>query len=176
MANKFSVHTYSPSDLVLTMGGYTVVGWDRVVVTRDQPSFLPVKGIRGKHTRVRSKDTSCSIVVTLIQTSPSNDVFSSILNLDEVRGTGRLGVLVKDMSGRSIFGSNEAYITGFPEVSYSGEFEYRSWTIYCQSTQTYSIAGNSRPQTGLLDAALEGLSGLVGRASGAVSSVIDGIF
>ena len=162
MANKFSVDTYSPSDVLLDIGGYQIAGWDAIVITRRVQAFIPVAGIRGKHTRVPTKDTSATLSISLIQTSPTNDVLSRILDLDIQEGTARINITLKDNSGRSVFSSNEAYITGYPETTFSGDFEMRTWTIFCQTTQSYLVGGNTRPETSLVDRAISGVVGAVG--------------
>ena len=144
--------TYNPSDVRLKIGGYEVVGWDNVRIARTKFGFNPVQGIRGKHTRVPSGDTSASITLTLVQTSPSNDVLSEIYRLDEIQGTGRIALTLKDSSGKSVFSSSEAYVTGYPETVFSGDFEYRAWTIFCQTTDSYTVAGNTEPSTFITDA------------------------
>lgn len=154
MANSFTVNTYSPKDLSLSFGGYQIAGWDSISITRTSPSFITVKGIRGKHTRVPSGDTSATITVNILQTSPSNDVLSEVHRQDIETGTGRLDIMLKDNSGNSVFSSDEAYITSYPETTYSGNFEYRTWTIYCQTTKSYVVGGNSYPETNLFNAAL----------------------
>lgn len=159
--NKFGVNTYSPSDIILTVAGYQATGWERINIARRVDSFIPVYGIRGKHTTVPSGDTSATIIVPILQTSQTNDVFSTILGLDEVRGTGRLTLSLKDMSGDSVFSSNEARILGYPEVVFSGGFEYRVWKIYCQSTSTYKVGGNGRPATNLFDSIVSGASDFI---------------
>ncbi len=73
-----------------------------------------------------------------------NDVFSRIHTLDIERGTGRLEITLKDASGTGVFSSSEAYITDYPVVAYSGNFEYRVWTIFAQSTNTYNVGGNGK--------------------------------
>jgi len=160
MANM-SVNTFSPSDVKLILGGYTVVGWDNLTTARTQQSFMTIRGIRGKHTRVPSDDTSCTITLTLIQTSPSNDVLSSIHGLDVENGTGRLEILLKDLSGRSVFSTNEGYIVGYPEVTFSAGIEYRTWTMFCQRSSWY-VGGNSKPETSLVDSILGGLASSAG--------------
>lgn len=158
----FGVNTYSPSDVILLIGGYPLAGWESISITRTQQGMRPVNGIRGKHTRVPSKDTSATISIALIQTSPSNDVLSEIHAQDLVNGTGRIDLVLKDMSGRSVFSSSEAYIIGYPETIFSGQFEYRAWSLFCQKTSTYLVGGNTRPQTSIVDAALSGLGSIVG--------------
>lgn len=162
MTNKFSVKTYNPSDVICDIGGYQLTGWDAIVISRGGPSFVTVKGIRGKHTRVANKDTSATITISLIQTSPSNDVLSRIHELDIQNGTGRMMIMLKDNSGRSVFSSNEAYIVGYPEATFSGDFEMRMWTIFCQTTQSYTIGGNTRPETTLIDGLLSRASSIIG--------------
>lgn len=165
MSNTFSVVTCSASDVILTLGGYTITGWDVFSLQRRVKGFTPVYGIRGKNTRVQNVDTSATLTITLIETSPSNDVLSAIHELDLENGTARIALMLKDNSGNSVFNSAEAYITGYPTVSYSGEFTYRTWEIFMQSSATYIVGGNARGSTNLLDS-------LLSSASSAISSIL----
>lgn len=159
---QMSVNTYSPSDVRLTLGGYQLAGWNSITIARNKQGFVPIPGIRGKHTRVPTNDTSATITISMIQTSPSHDVMSAIHGVDLVEGTGRLAITLRDASGRSVFNSNEAYILGYPETTYSDNFEYRTWSMYCQTTGDYLVGGNTRPETSLVDSLLGGLSGAIG--------------
>lgn len=164
MANKFSVSTYSPSDVSLVIGGYVLSGWDRISISRRTDSFKPVYGIRGKHTRVRSgapdtRDSSAFISITLSQESQSNDVLSEIHRQDLLQGTSRLGLTLKDASGTSIFSSHEAYIVTFANVEFANDFGTREWRIFCQTTVSkYNVGSNAQPQTSLLDTAINEVS------------------
>ena len=162
------VYTYSASEVQLTFGGYTITGWQNLTITRSVDAFKPVRGIRGKHTRVRSIDTSCTITVTILQTSMSNDVLCRIHDLDLEYGSGRIELLLKDMGGTGIFSSAEAYVLGYPEVVYSGEFEYRQWRLFCQNTGNYTIGGNG--QTTSI------FSNIFNSAAGLVNTAINNIF
>ena len=139
-----SLFTYSSKEVTLVIGGYTITGWEKISVSRNAPAFVPIRGIRGKNTRVRNTDTSATFSIPLLQTSMGNDVFSQIHTLDIERGTGRLEITLKDSSGTGVFGSSEAYIVDYPVVAYSGNFEYRVWTIFAQSTSTYNVGGNGK--------------------------------
>ncbi len=142
----FEVATYSPTDVQLVISGYVIQGWNNISISRSTPEYKLIRGIRGKHTRARSQDTSCSLVVSLSQASPTNDVFSMILDTDRTTGNGRLKIILKDASGSSRFESSEAYITGYPTSSYSDGFESREWTIFCQESNFF-VGGNSNPPT-----------------------------
>lgn len=154
MANSFTVQTYSPKDVILTIGGYQLTGWQAINVSRTVKGFTVIRGIRGKNTRVKNVDTSATISISLLQTAQGNDVLSYIHELDLDEGTARIALLLKDRSGRSVFSSNEAFITGYPTVTFSGQFEYRNWELFCQSTGTYTVGGNAKPASDLLDSAL----------------------
>lgn len=151
---SLEVNTYTPSDVILIFGGYRAEGWDRITISRSVEAFRPVKGIRGKHTRIRDLDTSATIVLSVMQTSPTNDYLSGILEEDFIQGTGRLEITLKDSSGESRFSSVEAYITGFPETTYAEDIEYRSWNIFCQTTDSYHLSGNEKPSNDLIREAL----------------------
>lgn len=157
-----SVNTYSPKDVKLDIGGYIVVGWEDITVSRTSAGFTPVMGIRGKHTRVNSLDTSASIIINLNQTSPSNDVLSSIHSQDLQSGSGRIALTLKDLSGRTLISSSEAYIIAYPEAAFSRGFEFRAWTIFCQTTSGYTIGGNTKPNTPIVDSIIGGIKGVAG--------------
>lgn len=154
MANSFTVQTYNPKDVILTIGGYQLTGWQSITISRTVKGFTVIRGIRGKNTRVKNVDTSATLTISLLQTSQGNDVLSSIHGLDLEEGTARISLMLKDRSGRSVFSSNEAYITGYPTAPFSGQFEYRNWEFFAQTTDTYTVGGNAKPATDLLDRAL----------------------
>ena len=156
------VNTYSPYDVQCTLGGYSLAGWEEVSISRSVQGFRSIRGIRGKNTRVRNVDSSATISISLIQTSPSNDVLSTIHTMDMQRGTGRLAITLKDKSGRSLFHSDEAYITGFPESVFTNGIETRIWTIFCQTTSSFSVGGNTKPDTPLVDSIVNGVKGVAG--------------
>lgn len=161
MANGFSVQTYSPTDVKLIVGGYPIAGWESISISRTVAGFQTIQGIRGKDTRSRNTKSSAIITIPILMTSDSNDVLSYIHELDLEQGTGRIVLTLKDNSGRSLFTSNEAYIRSYPETVFSASAEYRSWEIYCQTTETFVVGGNSKPVTSIFDNALNSATNFV---------------
>ena len=154
MSNNFTVNTYSPKDVILTIAGYQLTGWQTITISKTTKQFATIRGIRGKNTRTKIADSSATLTISLLQTSQGNDILSQIHDLDIKQSTGRIVLMLRDNSGRSVFSSSEVYITGFPVASFSGQFEYRNWELFCQTTDTYNVGGNARPATNLLDSAL----------------------
>lgn len=139
--------TYIPSKVDVEISGYNVEGHVAVSFKLDNPQFTTIKGIRGRNTRVRSKNTSGVLTIEVLQTSPTNDLFSDILHKDLLFGTGRLVVKVKDKSGSSLFFSDEAYIEGFPELGFTDKAATRTWTINCLTVplDQLTVGGNYKP-------------------------------
>ena len=128
------VKTYSPKMIGMTFGGAKVEGWNTITISRSSPSFTFIKGIRGKHTRVKTGDTSCTLTVNAPQTSVLNDIFDQIVNLDEKHGNGKLNISIRDMLGSEVFSCSEAYVEGMAERSYEANTSERSWIIRCMNS------------------------------------------
>ena len=80
--SKFAVNTYSAEDVSLIISGWQVKGWENISLMKRVDSFITVPGIRGKHTRVPTNDSSSTLVLPILQTERSNDIFSQIHALD----------------------------------------------------------------------------------------------
>lgn len=152
---SFNVATYSPSDVILDVSGYRITGFNEIRVTKNSPSFSLIKGIRGKNSRTRNRDTSCTITVDVIQTSIVNDVLSELLESDIRNGSTRLTLGLTDSLGSSKIVSKEAFIESYPELIYSSDITYRRWTIICASTDFFSVSGNSRSEGSSFSAAID---------------------
>lgn len=147
-----AINTYSPEEITLAFGGYVLAGWNTISISRNTDGYTPIRGIRAKNTRVRNSDTSATISFSCLQTEEANDILSKVHALDLQYGTARLSITLKDNFGSSLFHSNEAYITSYPEVVYAEGFEYRIWTIYCNTTEAdWTVGGNLKPSTRLYD-------------------------
>lgn len=155
---SFDVQTYSPSEVVFTLAGTTISGWDNITIKRSSPSFKMVRGIRNRHTRVRNKDTSAVIEIGLVNTSSSNDLLTAIVEKDEQLGTGRIELMIKDTLGTFSFNSIEAYVAGYADMSFGEDVGTRTWIIECLSS-SYS-RGEGWGIASLFNSASNAVSGL----------------
>lgn len=126
---------------------YRVVGFmeDSVVtVTPTVDRMTPYNGADATGARIVSGNTSASIVLTLQQTSPSNDVLTQLHQRDtrSRRNEGLFSVMVKDASGRSVVSARQAYIGKLPEMAFTNGMSVREWTIYAFNAEMY-VGGNS---------------------------------
>ncbi|QDP60440.1 MAG: putative structural protein [Prokaryotic dsDNA virus sp.] len=147
----FEVNTYSPSEVLLEVSEYQITGFDKISVKKNSPAFTMVKGIRGKNSRYRNKDTSCTVTVDIIQTSIVNDVLNQVLQEDLRTNSARLTLSLTDQLGSSKIVSRECFIEDYPEMIYSGEIGFRRWNIICLSTDLFRVGGNSKLSSSAFD-------------------------
>lgn len=131
------VLTYVPSNVALILSGSQVEGWNSISVVRSDPVFKQIKGIRGKNTRTRIKNSSATIVIETPQTELINEVLSMVLEADSVNGTARLEISLMESTGSSFFTTNTAYISQWPELKYSGELGVNVWTLTCEDSEIF---------------------------------------
>lgn len=158
----FAVNSYSPTDVTLAFGGYVLTGWNTINIQRVYAGMTAVDGINGKNTRVRNNNTAAVINFSCLQTGEANDILSQIHALDLQTGAARISLTLKDLSGSSIFTSSEAYILQYPEVVFSDSFEFRVWSLRCNTSEGWIVGGNLRSSTSIFDTALNTLSNTVG--------------
>lgn len=138
-----AVTTFTPKDVMLDIGGYRVTDWNMISITPDQEKFTQHKGIAGKNTRVRNKDTSAIIEIEVIQSGKANEIFSRVLALDDIYGTARLELTCKYLNGGSAFFTTTAYLTGEPSLVYDNNLNGRVWTIVCDDVSDMPTQGIS---------------------------------
>ena len=173
---SFEVYTYSPSEVVLDISGYQITGFDKITVSRNSPPFSMVKGIRGQNTRVRNKDTSCTVTVDLLQTAVANDVLSDAISLDLLTNSVRLSLLLTDALGNARISSTDCYIETYPEMTFSRDIEYRRWTLTCLSTDTFMVGGNASFGNNAFTDAIGGAASAVSDAASGAADAVGGFF
>jgi hypothetical protein len=116
---------------------------DFITITPRNERFGVKVGLDGEATFWEDRDNTHEVLITLMQTSEMNGVFSAILNGD-MKAPGGAGIApfsVKDMQGRDVFVEKEARIAGWPEVSYQKEPGTITWKILCPNPERF-LGGN----------------------------------
>lgn len=139
-----AVRSYDPKDVVISISGVPMSGFADgtfLEITADTQQFTKVVGADGYTTRVKSNNYGAVMTLTLSQTSPSNDILSGILALDRAANRGVVPVLIKDMSGTTIFFAGTGWIQQFPDVTYGNEINNRAWAFDLAEVDIF-IGGN----------------------------------
>ena len=138
-----SVSTFDPKSVIVTIGGVAMSGYPDgtfLEIVADQQQFTKVTGADGKTTRVKSNNYGALVTLTLSQSSPSNDVLSGFLALDRATNAGVVPILIKDLSGTTIF-FGTGWIRQFPDVTFANEISNRAWQIDMAEVEIF-IGGN----------------------------------
>lgn len=139
-----SVRTFDPGQVIVSVGGVPMSGYADgtfLSVDRDEQMFTKVVGADGTTTRVKSNNRSGTMTLTLKQSSPSNDVLSAFAALDESVNAGVVPILVKDLSGTTIFFSATGWIQKYPTAEFAKEISNREWIFDLADIDVF-VGGN----------------------------------
>ena len=140
-----SVYTYDPKAVILTVGGIPISGYSEgtfIDVTRNEPTWNLVVGADGLVTRGKTNNFTGTLTITLKQSSPSNDVLSGILAIDEATNQGVFPVLVKDLSGNSIYFGARCWINQYADSTFGKDISDRVWSLSMDEADMF-VGSNS---------------------------------
>lgn len=146
------VGTYSPEflDVIISndVMNHIVTGFAEGTFVSIEPfedRITPSYGAKGEAYRAMSGVRAFNVMITLSQTSHSNDILTYLLDNDRETLNGTFTVTIKDSSGTTLLTDRCAYIGTEPTASFSGggTIESREWSIHTPSPDRM-IGGNSR--------------------------------
>lgn len=127
-----AVRTYDPKEVIITIGGVPMSGFSDgtfLEVVRTEPTWNMVVGADGFVTRGKTNNLSGLVTLTLKQSSPSNDVLSGFMALDELTNSGIIPVLIKDLSGNSTYFSGQGWVMQYANSTFGKDINDREWSI-----------------------------------------------
>lgn len=136
-----AVKTYDPKQIHVLIGGVAMGGFTDgtfVKVARDEDSFTKKVGVDGETSRVRTNNNGGTLMLTLHQTSPSNDVLSAFVEADELGNEGIVPVLIKDGTGRTELFSALAWVKKPADATFGKDVENREWTLELTDVKVFS--------------------------------------
>ncbi len=140
-----SVRTYDPKQVIITINGIPMSGFSDgtfLEIDRNEPTWNMVVGADGLVTRGKTNNFSGTLTLTLKQSSPSNDALSAIMAIDEATNAGVVPVLVKDLSGNSIYFSARAWITQYANSTFGKDINDRQWVLSLDEADMF-VGSNS---------------------------------
>lgn len=140
-----TVKTYDPKK-VSVIFGKSLTGFANdtfVNIARSSDGTTKVTGADGETARSINPDRTYEITVTLMQSSSGNEYLSALFAADEETGSVIMPLLIKDGSGKTLFSTDQAWITNYPEsgLAVTAE-ENREWVIHTGAA-VYLLGGNN---------------------------------
>ncbi len=139
-----TLRTYDPKEVHIIVGGFEMLGLADgtfLTVSRNNDAYSMVAGADGETSRAKSNDKTGSAVLTLQQTSPSNDILSGFAIADELSNSGVIPIIVTDALGTTTLFSAEGWGKKLPDAEFSKEISNRVWTFDLASIDAF-IGGN----------------------------------
>lgn len=143
-----AVRTYDPKQVAINIGGAPMQGFADgtfLNVERENDAFQKVVGADGVVSRAKSNDRSGLATLTLVQTSPSNDLLSALAVADELQNAGVVPITVKDLEGRTTYFAGTGWIRKMADSEFSNEITNREWAIDLAEVDVF-IGGNGPEQ------------------------------
>ena len=132
---------YDPQRIIITFKGTQILGFADgtfVKCARAEATFKTKVGAYGDVVRTRNRNKMGSCVLTLQQTSLSNDLLSLSLFNDELTGTGAGSLVVKDLNGTTLYQAEKAWVQKPADGEYADDATDREWTIDCGELSVYN--------------------------------------
>lgn len=125
--------TYDPTQFIITIGANTIVGFAAgtfIKASHNADAFSLEIGADGKsNTRIRNADQSGKLEITLLKSSPSNDLLSAQAILDRATGQGVVPAQVKDGSGTAVAAAQNVWITKMADLERGKELGDVTWVL-----------------------------------------------
>jgi hypothetical protein len=136
--------SFDPSQVIVAFLGTPLHGFIDgvfVKVSRNEEAFKLQVGADGEAARVRNRNRSGQVTITLQQTSVSNDVLSAAAALDELGSGGVGALLIKDLNGSTLVSALSAWVRKVPDAELGKELGQREWVLET-GTLAMFIGGN----------------------------------
>lgn len=144
---------YSPEDVtVLLLGIKPIEGFSEgtfIKISKDVPSYTTSRSSDGKIARKYDNDDTYTITLTLMSTSPSNEVLDAWFKADRITRVAKLPIIIKDQLGSTLFTSTTTWIESPADVDFGTTITDRVWTL--RSSQAVLINGGNEDATELVE-------------------------
>jgi hypothetical protein len=123
---------YDPGRITISFNGIQIQGFGPdtfVKCSRDEDTFTEQVGANGDVVRVRNRNRMGKVVITLQDSSPTNDQLSALAASDERTGLGYGALLVKDLNGNTLVQAANAWIKKPADVEYAAAAGTNEWTL-----------------------------------------------
>lgn len=138
--------TYDPKKVIVIFGARQLKGMseDSIVSIAPQGEGLQTfVGADGEVCRALDPNATFEVTVSLSTVSTSNEYLSDMYNYDRETGDGVAPLMVKDLSGATLFSAPESWIANFPESSKGRNIDTQEWVFHTGQVTDAVIGGLS---------------------------------
>ena len=127
--------TIDPKKVIITFGDQSISGFADgtfLEIEKDEDGIVAIAGADGEVARAINRSPLTTVTITLLQTSNSNQFLTLQHEIDTATGQGKLPLMVRDLMGREVLVSRQAWVKKLATISRSKEVESREWVLQCE--------------------------------------------
>lgn len=135
---------YSPDEVMCSFLTVIVSGYADgtfIEVERNEDGFTEYVGSGGEVCHTRSLNKTAKVTLTLMQTSPINDLLSAIAIQDEFDGSAYGPFMVSNLNGDTLCQAAECRIAKMPKMERGKDSGTVVWTFMAANMEIF-IGGN----------------------------------
>ena len=139
------VLTYDPKRVQVIFGARQLSGFadDSIISIAPHGEGMQLYvGADGEVGRSIDPDHTFEVTISLATTSKSNTYLSNVYNADRAGGNGMLPLMIKDLSGDTLFFAEQAWVSNFPEAGRGRTIDTQEWVIQTGQVDNPIIGGN----------------------------------
>lgn len=123
---------WDPTRFKITVGAISVVEFAAgtfIKASYNNDLYSLEIGADGRGCRIRNADESGRFEITLLKSSPSNDLLSALAILDRQAGTGIVPVQVKDLNGTAVAACEHGWVVKPADIERGKELGEVTWIL-----------------------------------------------
>lgn len=139
------VLTYNPKKNIIIYGAKQLTGFaedDMITIKPLGDGMQIFSGADGEVGRSIDPNSTYEVTVSLATSSKSNDYLSACFNKDRKTGKYMLPLIIKDLSGSTLFFAKQAWIKNIPESKRGRKISNQDWTFNTGQVDDPIIGGN----------------------------------
>ena len=139
------VLTYDPKKHIIIFGAKQITGFADDSIVSIAPSgegFQKYVGADGEVGRSIDPNETFEVTISLATSSKSNEYFSEMYNIDRKTGAGMLPLMIKDLSGATMFFAEQAWVQNFPEGGRGRTIDTMEWVLDTGQVNDPILGGN----------------------------------
>lgn len=138
--------TYDSAQVKVTVGYAIIEGFQDgsfVSIVEMGDGWSSSVGADGHKTRSKGQDKSLEITLTLQASSASNQVLSTMVDVDNISGDGLVAVWIQDLRGNTLIQASEAWVRKKPDQEFNTEVGTREWVIETGNDVINNVGGSN---------------------------------
>ena len=133
-----AVLTYDPNKVTLVVGGKLISGYAEdtfITASRDEDMWQKIIGVDGVGSRAKTNNYAGSLTVTLLHTSPANNILQALATADEQSNAGAVPLQMRDNQGATLITAVTAWVKKLPDIEYGKGVGTRAWVLDSDNLQ-----------------------------------------